>query len=61
MAQRREAVLNTRVERIEHLAHDLADDLSRSNGHASLIAHAIADSIKFEIEAVIRTLNLPKP
>jgi hypothetical protein len=60
-AYRREAVLAARLERIEHLAHDLALDLCRRAASCeSLTVHALADSIKFEIEAVIRTLNLPK-
>ena len=57
---RRLATLAKRLETIRNLAQDLALDLRRSGSYQSLAAHAIADSIKAEIEAVIRLLNLPE-
>jgi predicted component of type VI protein secretion system len=61
MPRTREAALTTRLERIEQLARDLVRDLSRTHDdESSAVHHAMADTIKVEIEAVVHALNRPK-
>lgn len=50
--RRPEVALSVRLERIEHLAHDLARDLTRtSSRRTQAVHHAIADAIKTEIDS----------